>query len=246
MVVFVKAAGRSARHDPWCIIVTDYLSTNTPPPDFVGSCCELRLQKETTRGQPKNDSPETEEKPTKTAKRRPKYGQGSRAKRAKLRKRKQLQLQHETEPQAKLEMKRKQVKKTMEQKKRYDGSIHFPEFDLLVDAPFECVDIHGLGDCGEKVGLVGGKIQWKIHFHPVAHCVVSQAAADSYERTNTKASGNGGDYSTEIHRISIESVHDPSEIFNVSITKGVFLSSRVVCSSLCTLSHAKFDCAVKC
>ena len=228
MVAFVKKAGTSARHDPWCNTVNVYLSTNTVPSYFLGSCCELKMQQTKRRGVPTNDTADVEEeftnkievKPTnqiqeKTAKGRIKHGQGSRAKRAKRLKIKQKQEQHTSERKVKPEMKRQRDNRTMEEKKRYDGSIHFSEFDLLVDAPLDCVDIHGLGECGKQVGVIDDKIQWKIEFNPVAHCVVSQEAADSYEQSNTRAAGTAADYSTEIRKISIQAVHDPSQIYHV-------------------------------
>ena len=51
------------------------------------------------------------------------------------------------------------------QESMYDlkGHLFFPEFLLMIDTPFRCVDIHGMGEC-------------KGHHSGAWHCVVSSHA----------------------------------------------------------------------
>ena len=53
---------------------------------------------------------------------------------------------------------------------RYDGHLYLPEFSILIDSPFNCVDVHGLG--GSK------KLQ------AVWHCVLSHKAAEAMYSNN--------------------------------------------------------------
>lgn len=51
-----------------------------------------------------------------------------------------------------------------------DGYLHLPEYDLLIDSPFHCVDVHGLGACYDND-------QNEKHFDGAYHCVISHECA---------------------------------------------------------------------
>jgi hypothetical protein len=68
------------------------------------------------------------------------------------------------------EWRREEKKTAPPQETRYDGHLYLPEFSLMIDSPFDCVDVHGFG--GNKM------------VSPVVHCVVSHSAAEVFFAAN--------------------------------------------------------------
>lgn len=107
--------------DRWCKEVNEYLHKGIYPKDFVGSCCELKVEQQKNR-------------------------------------------LHTS---------------TVRNETRYDGHLYLPEFSLIIDSPFECVDVHGLG---------GSAI-----LPPVWHCVFSHKASESFHLANVIPDGKDAD-----------------------------------------------------
>lgn len=58
---------------------------------------------------------------------------------------------------------------------KFDGYMYLPEFGLLIDSPFKCIDVHGMGKSGE--------------LPPAWHCVISHKAAEIYYEVNLQPDG---------------------------------------------------------
>jgi hypothetical protein len=96
----------------------------------------------------------------------------------------------------------KMVKEPPPNHTRYDGHLYLPEFSLLIDSPFDCVDVHGFG--GKK------------KLAPVWHCVVSHKAAEAYHSNDVVVplfeNDNG-----RILQLEVPSPYDTNENIKVCI-----------------------------
>lgn len=80
------------------------------------------------------------------------------------------------------ELKKKQLQLGLDkvaaiQNTRFDGHLYLPEFAIIIDSPFDCVDVHGLG---------GSKL-----LPAVWHCVFSHMAAEAFFVANVCPDGQG-------------------------------------------------------
>jgi hypothetical protein len=82
---------------------------------------------------------------------------------------------------------------------KFDGFLYLPEFKLLIDSPFGCIDVHGLGRSAGK-GLRG-----KHDELPAAwHCVISHEAAARYHSEGLRPVSSVGFIQERIfHQVSI-------------------------------------------
>ena len=100
---------------------------------------------------------------------------------------------------------------------KYDGWLHLPQFRVMVEPGFECVDVHGLVECAEAMVSVKEDAEGKedscnipkyhIHFGPVAHCVIGEEASKRYYKNNVVSKGDGGNY-LGVYTIEVGSVED--------------------------------------
>jgi hypothetical protein len=74
---------------------------------------------------------------------------------------------------------------------RFDGHLYLPQFAIMIDSPFDCVDVHGLG------GNKSLPVVW--------HCVFSHTASEMYHANDVVPDGR------DVRWI------DPGSIHNIEI-----------------------------
>ena len=82
---------------------------------------------------------------------------------------------------------------------RFDGHLYLPEFSLLIDSPFNCVDLHGLGSSDDLLPAV-----W--------HCVISHRAAESFHSNDVVPNGARASFIDELGKIMVIEVPSPYRI----------------------------------
>ena len=99
---------------------------------------------------------------------------------------------------------------------KYDGWLHMPQFRVMVEPGFECIDVHGLVECAEAMANENGDEgkedscndgKYHSHFGPVAHCVIGKEASKRYYKNKVVANGDGGNY-LGVYTIEVGSVDD--------------------------------------
>ena len=122
------------------------------------------------------------------------------------------------------------------------GCIHFPEFALFIDSPFDCMDIHAVGAEYDMINVVsnkrknnisGGNKFEKYQYLPARwHTVIPHQFAMKHASTSPRPNGpipKDWKY-TKLRKIKIKSPHNNNNLETVCIVSTI-LMFVVVCMS---------------
>lgn len=101
------------------------------------------------------------------------------------------------------------------------GSIFYPEFNIFIDSPFQCVDVHALGEeCSDEYNCLKRKVN---HDSPKPrrvcnlpgrwHCVVPYDSAKKLEKISPKGNGKIPSFwnVSLLHKIKVKLPHSSNE-----------------------------------